>query len=119
MKIVHYTDYKERKCPLCGKDFIVPPQNVYKERVGKEIRPFCSWKCLCEWRKKHPENEDERRCGGRPTPCMKVDKDGNIIATYAKVVDAARENGVSPYRIATRLNSGEYDDKFECYWQYI
>lgn len=118
MSIVHYTDIKERKCPECGKTFIVPPQNVYKERVGYEIKPFCSWRCLCAWRNSHPEKDDETRGGGRPTPCVKMDKDGNILAYYAKIVDAARENGVSTYRISTRLNSGEYDEKFECYWRY-
>lgn len=117
MKRPHYTDYKEKKCPECGKNFIVPSQNVYKEKVGREIKPFCSWKCLCAWRKVHPEEDEEARGGGRPVAILKVGKDGEIIDSYEKIKDAAQAHGVSAYRITTRVDTGRYDDKFECYWR--
>lgn len=36
-------EIKENICPVCGKNFVVPPLNVYKHR--KTGKPVCSWPC--------------------------------------------------------------------------
>lgn len=48
----------EGKCPICGKRFVYYAGLwVYKTilRRGGRILYFCSWSCLCTWRRKHPD----------------------------------------------------------------
>jgi len=48
----YYADFHKAVCPECGKEFVLMPRTVYKERVNKKRVPFCSWNCLCEYRRK-------------------------------------------------------------------
>lgn len=103
----------EAKCPKCGKNFIVPPLNVYKERIKGTVYPFCSWKCLSAWRKEHA-----RIRGGKPVPVIKVRRAKGETKEYPTITDAAKENGLSIYYIKARLDSGKYDEVTKCYWKY-
>jgi hypothetical protein len=103
----------ESNCPKCGKAFIVPPYNVYKERVNGTVVPFCSWKCLTAWRKEH-----EHAKGGNPVPVIRVRHRKGETREYATITDAAKDNGVSVYYIKSRLDTGKYDDVTKCYWKY-
>lgn len=116
MKELHYTDCKERVCPQCGKTFIVPPENVYKEFVGRKEKDFCSWNCLCRWRKEHEKKY--KIGGGKPVAIVKADTNFDIIKKYRKIVDAARENNVSSDYIKARLETGRIDARNNCYWAY-
>lgn len=111
------SDFVERNCPECGKNFIVPPMNVYKEKVGNFEKPFCSWNCLSAWRKKHKERE--RIGGGRPVKIRKVAEDGTAIKEYPKIMSAAVDHNMKPDRIKAFLESGAYDENNECFWEYI
>ena len=45
----------ERKCPVCGKTFIVRyvKDYVYKTTYNSKTKVFCSWGCLRKYEKKH------------------------------------------------------------------
>ena len=47
---------KERKCPVCGKIFIIqnPLDYVYKRKPKTTTKFFCSWGCMRAWDKEHP-----------------------------------------------------------------
>ena len=36
---------RERKCPVCGKVFIVAPENIYKLEIDKKKQDLCSYTC--------------------------------------------------------------------------
>lgn len=42
---------QERKCPVCGKTFIMPDAEQWAYRVtdGRKKRSYCSWHCLREY----------------------------------------------------------------------
>lgn len=60
--------FLERKCPQCGKTFCtgIVSDWAYKARnKTKSDYPyvfFCSWKCLCAWRKEHEESMYQNLC---------------------------------------------------------
>ena len=114
---LHYTDHREQKCPYCGKQFIEPPENVYKEFINGKEKDFCSWNCLCKWRKAH--EKPSKIGGGHPVPVRKVDCGGCTIAIYSKIVDAANANNCSCGYIKTRLEYGNKDERNNCYWEYV
>lgn len=35
-----------RECPVCGRAFIVPPENVYKLYIGGKWVDFCRYNCF-------------------------------------------------------------------------
>lgn len=49
----------ERKCKQCGKVFAVEDASryAYKEGCRSRVRYFCSWGCLCAFRKTHEKPE--------------------------------------------------------------
>ena len=49
---------KIRKCPICGKDFVLAPCNIYKLTVDGKIKNFCGWNCMREQEK---ENEAKKK----------------------------------------------------------
>ena len=50
---------KERKCPICGKIFIIQDPKQYAYKRGYEHTPkiFCSWTCLRKYDKMHPPSK--------------------------------------------------------------
>lgn len=53
----HFT---ERKCPVCGKIFILQPLNVYKLYVNEELKHFCSYSCYRVVQKKKEAGEKSK-----------------------------------------------------------
>jgi len=52
---------RERKCSVCGKEFIMHEGWIYKKCRGHELeRLFCSWGCMREFEKRRG-NAAERR----------------------------------------------------------
>ena len=43
---------RERNCHICGKEFLINPDWVYKHGSGNTLRWFCSWKCLRSYESK-------------------------------------------------------------------
>ena len=37
---------KEKKCPMCGKNFIFRDNWAYKTTYGDHVKAYCSWTCL-------------------------------------------------------------------------
>ena len=48
---------KERNCPVCGKLFIVPVENIYKLTVTGVLTHYCSYTC---YRKVQKEQEEKK-----------------------------------------------------------
>lgn len=46
-------------CAVCGKYFIIPPENVYKRVIKGEVKNLCSYSCM---RKVDRENEAKKKC---------------------------------------------------------
>ena len=113
MSKIYYIDDHERTCPQCKKLFIVPSHTVYKERIGKNVVPFCSWTCLCAYR---------RERGERTSKCciavVKKSRWGNVTQEYPSKAAACRENNISAVFLEARLDTGEYDKVNDCYWRY-
>lgn len=92
---------KVSKCKQCGKDFVKAPQTVFGD--------FCSWKCKCAAEREHQEilkkrgevtrrKAEERKKKakdkklqrkGACKPCLQYTKDGEFVARYESVRDAA------------------------------
>lgn len=51
-------DYIVRKCPVCGKEFLLPPENIYRLKVKRKYVDYCSYTCFRVIQK---EQEQERR----------------------------------------------------------
>ena len=55
-----------RKCPVCGKEFILSAENIYKARIKGEVKHLCSWGCVRELeREKEAEKkskEEAKKC---------------------------------------------------------
>lgn len=115
MSGIYYEDFRERECPFCKKNFIVPPHNVYKERIAGTLTNFCSWKCLCAYRRQKTAPE---RKSTIPMPVIKRDKSGRTVKEYNSIAEAAREGNISYGYIKTRLEGGLYDERNKCYWGY-
>lgn len=49
----------ERKCEVCGKEFLIRPDWVYKRQAGDGYKVFCSWGCMREWEKRKPDRRDQ------------------------------------------------------------
>ena len=47
-----YYSGQEAECPECGKKFFVPPENIYKRKLGNHIRHYCSYTCYMKPTKK-------------------------------------------------------------------
>ena len=39
---------KELRCPVCDKEFILAPKNIYKAYIGGKVRNLCGWNCMRE-----------------------------------------------------------------------
>ena len=39
----------EKKCPVCGKEFLTYPDWAFKKGNGDGIKYFCSWGCMRAW----------------------------------------------------------------------
>lgn len=37
---------RERKCRVCGKNFIAAPMHIYKSAIDGSLA--CSWNCVCK-----------------------------------------------------------------------
>lgn len=40
-----------RVCHICGKEFFLSPENIYKARIQNKIKHFCSYGCYRELQK--------------------------------------------------------------------
>lgn len=45
-------------CPVCGKEFILAPCNIYKLTIDGKIKHLCSWNCM---RKLEREKEANKK----------------------------------------------------------
>ena len=50
-------DFTEHKCPICGKMFILPPENIYKLKVKGKIQNYCSYTCFRVIQKKQEKGK--------------------------------------------------------------
>ena len=50
-----------RKCPVCGKEFIMPPENVYKLVVKGKVVHYCSYTCFRVIQKRLESRKKYRR----------------------------------------------------------
>ena len=102
-----YEQIKVSKCKQCGKDFVKAPQTVFGD--------FCSWRCKCAAERERDElrkirgeitrrKNDERKKKakdkklqrkGACKPCLQYTKDGEFVARYESVRDAAEAVGLS------------------------
>ena len=47
---------RERKCPVCGKVFILVDEGwAYRRIQGHKAMYFCSWGCLCKYERTRPK----------------------------------------------------------------
>lgn len=46
-----------RTCYVCGKTFILAPENIYKAHVGGKVKHLCGWNCLRALEKKKAAKE--------------------------------------------------------------
>lgn len=51
------TGFKEDKCPVCGKNFIIPIETVYKRKTPHDTKYYCSYSCF---RKGEPKVKKKR-----------------------------------------------------------
>ena len=56
-----YMDGRERKCPVCGKVFLLPPENVYKLQINREWQHFCSYTCYRSVQKQIEAKRNKKR----------------------------------------------------------
>jgi hypothetical protein len=54
------------KCPICGKEFIVAPYNVYKLTVDDRIYNYCGYTCFrVAQREEERKLTEKKRCKGK------------------------------------------------------
>jgi len=53
--------WKEKKCPICGKRFLYHVGWVYKIGSADHLKIFCSWGCLRKFENRHPAAIDRRK----------------------------------------------------------
>lgn len=49
---------KTRKCFVCGKEFILAPENIFKVLIEGKVKHLCGWNCL---RKLEREKEAKKK----------------------------------------------------------
>ena len=47
------SEFKEKTCPICDKEFLLSPYHIYKKRVKGKDLIFCGWNCMVRWEKYH------------------------------------------------------------------
>lgn len=52
---------KERKCPVCGKNFVVPPNTVYKIKIRSITKTYCSYTCFRKVQKQQELSKPKRK----------------------------------------------------------
>ena len=93
-------DLKEIICPICGRTFIPAPCHVFHVD-GKPYKKVCSWTCLCESRRRDPKLNT---CGqGRAKQVIKYDAEGNEVARYNTIREAARARGIQPATMSSYI----------------
>lgn len=50
----------DRKCPVCGKPFILPPENTYKLIIKEKRVDYCSYTCFRVEQKKQERNKKNK-----------------------------------------------------------
>lgn len=51
-----------RKCFVCGKIFVLAPENIYKVRIKGRIKHLCGWNCLMKLeREREAEKKSKER----------------------------------------------------------
>lgn len=50
-----------KKCPVCGKLFPLPPENVYKLSINDRVTHFCSYSCFRVEQKKQEEKHKKKK----------------------------------------------------------
>ena len=52
---------REKKCPICGKEFYPTPEWAFKKWRNKVLNYFCSWSCMREMEKRGGGSRAEKR----------------------------------------------------------
>ena len=50
----------ERKCAVCGKNFVPAVEHVFKESAHGRIKWFCGYNCNCKFDRAHPKKKGSR-----------------------------------------------------------
>lgn len=51
---------KDGYCAVCGKYFIIAPENIYKVTIKGKVMHLCSWSCLVQHRKEREEKKKRK-----------------------------------------------------------
>ena len=85
----------ERHCRLCGKEFYITPEYVYKDDWGV----YCSWKCFNHRFDKIDKNtEPKERVKRKKTDCKPINQytlEGDFIRGFSSAKEAAEAVGTS------------------------
>ena len=78
----------EKKCAQCKEYLFIPDVTQWAYKIpspGGAHKWFCTWHCLCAWRKKHEKKPKEEKKRWTPT-----------VGTYANNIRTIRErNGIT------------------------
>lgn len=78
---------RERKCPVCGKVFILIDEGwVYKRIQGHKAMHFCSWGCMC----KHEQTMPKRVAAGQREDMIRMLKEGKGISEIVRTLGVDR-----------------------------
>ena len=74
---------RERKCPVCGKVFILADEEwAYKRIRDHRAKYFCSWGCLCRYEQTRPM----RVAKGQREDMIRMLKEGKGISEIVRTL---------------------------------
>lgn len=50
-----------KTCIVCGKEFILSAENIYKVRIRGRVKHMCSWTCVRSYEKEKEEIKEALR----------------------------------------------------------
>ena len=96
MTEIYGTWANEKKCSICGKEFIALSENwAYKMRNGSTFRYFCSWHCFREEERRREQKRKNRPPVDRETMCGKGDEIKALLLDGMRPVDICRKLSVA------------------------
>lgn len=61
MGAYEYTTLEPIPCPMCGKMFVIPPENTYKLRTPHGRENYCSYHCYRKAQEKYEGGKKKYR----------------------------------------------------------
>lgn len=93
----------ERNCPICGKNFVLAPEHMYRDGTKK----VCGWNCQCEAERRKEAKKAKRTYRGKLVDPNRNDTICLMAANGTPLKDIADAVGLTLEHVRRIINANK------------